>query len=94
MFMRIFPLMVRAVTGLLTGRTEEMEAYSSYVYVACEKYSNAAFHIRDRMMVDNSDIVLSLLIPDAVRSGTAVTVRYAEKHGKQIIPFWEPEDGV
>jgi uncharacterized phage-like protein YoqJ len=73
-------------------RRNEMENYASQVYITANEYSNAAFHKRDRAMVDNSDIVLSLLHPDATKSGTAATVRYAEKLGKEILPFWEDEE--
>ena len=73
-------------------RRNEMEDYSTHVFITANEYSNAAFHKRDRAMVDNSDIVLSLLHPDATKSGTAATVRYAEKQGKLVLPFWEDEE--
>lgn len=72
-------------------RRNEMEEYSDEVFTISPTYSNYAFIKRDRAMVDNSDIVLSLLIPEATKSGTAVTVNYATDLGKQIIPFWEAE---
>lgn len=55
----------------------------SEIIVLSESYSNGCMHMRDRFMVDNSDIVLSYLRRSS--GGTYYTVRYAEKSGKKII---------
>lgn len=46
-------------------------------------YYKGCMHVRDRFMVDNSDIVLSYLREK--RGGTYYTVSYAEKKGLKII---------
>ncbi len=47
-------------------------------------YHRGCMHVRNRYMVDHSDIVLAVL--DKTKSGgTASTVNYAEKQGKMIV---------
>ena len=48
-----------------------------------ETYYNGCMHVRDRFMVDNSNIVLCYLRERS--GGTYYTVKYAEKCGKKVI---------
>ncbi len=53
------------------------------VIVLSESYYNGCMHVRDRFMVDNSDIVLCYLREKS--GGTYYTVRYAGECGLKII---------
>lgn len=55
---------------------------SETITLSCDYYKGC-MHVRDRFMVDNSDIVLSYLREK--RGGTYYTVSYAEKKGLKII---------
>lgn len=49
-------------------------------------YSNQSYIIRDKFMVDNSDIVLAVW--DGIRQGgTYITREYAIKQGKKIVDY-------
>lgn len=49
-----------------------------------QKYSKEIFHIRDRYMVDKSDIVIAVY--DGRKSGgTYYTMKYAQKCGKKLV---------
>lgn len=50
-----------------------------------KKYTNGCMQKRNRYMVDNSDIVIAVW--DGSSGGTELTVRYAEKTGKKILPI-------
>ncbi len=52
------------------------------VYLS-EKYTRYCMHVRNKYMVDNSDYCIAYLIKDT--GGTASTVDYAKKKGKNII---------
>lgn len=53
-----------------------------------ENYSNYAFLQRDEAMVNDCDVVLALLNPEANSGGTYYTVNYAKNNSKQVINFW------
>ena len=50
-----------------------------------KRYTNGCMQKRNRYMVDNSDIVIAVW--DGSSGGTELTVRYAEKTGKKILPI-------
>lgn len=55
---------------------------------AGSEYNKTCFTKRDRDMVDDCDILFSLLSPEANSGGTYYTVSYAEKKNKTVINFW------
>lgn len=55
----------------------------SEIIVLSGEYYPGCMHVRDRFMVDNSDVILSYL--RRKYGGTYYTVRYAESKGKKII---------
>lgn len=50
----------------------------------CHTYQRGCYHIRNRYMVDNSDLVIAVYDGGAT-GGTAYTVNYAREQGKEII---------
>lgn len=53
------------------------------VRYCCDSYSKAAYFIRDKAMVDNSDVVL--VVWDGQKGGgTYITMEYAKKQGKEV----------
>lgn len=59
------------------------------VEVVCEGgYANWKFAARDRWMVDNAEGVVTLY-DGSGKSGTAITVEYAQKQGKPVENLWE-----
>lgn len=65
------------------ARYERIIKGCSEMVVLAESYYGGCMHVRDRFMVDNSDVVLCYLRQKA--GGTYYTYRYAEKCGKKII---------
>lgn len=55
----------------------------SEIIVLSDNYYNGCMQVRDRFMVDNSDVVLCYLRKKS--GGTYYTVNYASKLGKKII---------
>jgi uncharacterized phage-like protein YoqJ len=56
---------------------------------ASGKETAAAYHARDKWMVDNCDLVVALYCQEKKKkSGTGVTVRYAESINKTIKNLW------
>jgi uncharacterized phage-like protein YoqJ len=53
-----------------------------------ESYSNQAFLLRDRMMMDDATDCWALLNPEADSGGTFYTVRYADEIGIPVLNFW------
>ena len=64
-------------------RRKKILRHSDSQPVICEHYSSDCFHIRNRYMVDKSDVVVCCF--DGQKGGTAYTVDYALKHGKIVI---------
>lgn len=58
-------------------------SFCSEIIVLSENYYSGCMHVRDRFMVDNSEIVLCYLRKKT--GGTYYTVKYAEKCGRKII---------
>lgn len=53
------------------------------ITVLSQKYSINSFYLRNRYMVDNSDIVIAVF--DGKKGGTKYTCDYATKKGKQVL---------
>jgi len=53
------------------------------IYVVSDVYTHYCMHVRNRYMVDKCDIVLAVW--DEKPGGTASTVKYAMKLGKEVI---------
>lgn len=53
------------------------------------EYMKKCFLLRDKAMIDNADLVISLLDPKINHGGTFYTVNYAKKNNKPIINVWE-----
>ena len=64
-----------------------LEKSAKVIYI-CEAYSNKAFYLRDRAMIDNCDLVFALLDPMNKDSGTFTTVEYAESKGIDVENYW------
>jgi len=58
------------------------------VHVVAKEYSNKAFLLRDKWMVDRCSVLLALWDggPDG---GTAHTVKYAEDDGCEVVNVWQ-----
>lgn len=50
----------------------------------CDHYQPDCYHIRNRYMVDHCDALLAVYDGKG-KGGTAYTVNYAQKHGKQVV---------
>ena len=64
-----------------------IERAAKTVYTS-EEYTRDCFEIRDRAMVDCADKVYALYNEEMYKSGTGMTVRYAEKMSVPITHFW------
>ena len=49
----------------------------------CDSYQRGCYHVRNRYMVDNSDVLIAIYNGEP-KGGTAYTVNYAWKQGKEI----------
>lgn len=58
--------------------------FSDKLTIISPTYRPGCFHQRNRFMVDNSDILLAVYDGNS-KGGTAYTVEYARKQGKQVI---------
>lgn len=56
------------------------------VTVLQEQYTPDSYFARNRYLVENCDLLLTLY--DGGGGGTAYTVRYAERLGRKILPLW------
>ena len=50
----------------------------------CEEYQRGCYHIRNRYMVDNCDLLIAIYNGEG-KGGTAYTVNYAREQGKEIL---------
>jgi len=66
----------------------EIRKRATKEFILSPSYSRECFHVRDRAMVDDCDIVFSLLNPEVKKGGTHYTVQYAKDNSKPIINFW------
>ncbi len=69
--------------GEYKSRWEKVVSQSDEVVYTSNQYSKSCFHIRNRYMVDNSEVVVCCF--DGTAGGTAYTVDYALKHDKIVI---------
>lgn len=67
---------------------DEIRKRADREIILSPSYSRECFHVRDRAMVDDCDIVFSLLNPEVKKGGTYYTVNYAKKHKKPVTNFW------
>jgi uncharacterized phage-like protein YoqJ len=81
-----WPAQARREYGELLGR-------ACAVTVLSDGYSKAAFHKRDRYMVDRAELVAALF-DGGKAGGTAVTVAYAGSRGKRVVNFWSDWERV
>lgn len=58
--------------------------FSDRITIISPKYRPGCFHQRNRFLVDNSDILLTVY-DGSNKGGTAYTIEYARKQGKPII---------
>ncbi len=73
-----------------TRYNDILKASQAAVYIS-EQYHKDAFFDRNKDMVDDASIILSLLSPHVTSGGTWYTVQYAKKQNKSVINFW-PDD--
>ncbi len=62
---------------------EEILALADDVEYVCESYCTGCMHLRNKVMVDNSQVLISYLTD--CRGGTAYTVGYATEKEKEMI---------
>ena len=62
----------------------ELLMRSDRVVQVCDSYQRGCYHARNRYMVDNSDVLIAIYNGEP-KGGTAYTVNYARKRGKEII---------
>ena len=54
------------------------------VVLLCDSYQRGCYHLRNRYMVDNADLLIAVY-NGSPKGGTAYTINYARKQGKDII---------
>lgn len=62
---------------------ERIKSQADQVIYTGQQYTRGCMHKRNRYLVDHSGVCVCYLTKDS--GGTAYTVRYAEKHGLEII---------
>jgi len=62
----------------------ELLGASDKIKQLCVGYQRGCFHIRNRYMVDNCDLLIAIYNGEG-KGGTAYTVKYAQEQGKEII---------
>ncbi len=62
---------------------EEVLTLADEVEYVCESYCTGCMHLRNKVMVDNSRVLMSYLTD--YRGGTAYTVNYAKEKEKEIV---------
>ncbi len=73
---KYFPPMWKRLYEIVLSEVDEK-------IVISDRYTKPCFFERNKLMVDNSDTVITYY--DGKSGGTAYTLRYAEKSGKEII---------
>ena len=61
----------------------EINGVADEVKCLSDKYYNGCMHIRNRYMVDNTDVCIAYITKET--GGTASTVRHAKNKGKPVI---------
>lgn len=69
-------------------RYNEILGAATEVKYISETYSKYAFLKRDQAMVDDCNMVMALLNPEAKSGGTYYTVNYAKTKSREIFNFW------
>ena len=72
-------------------RYESILKKSDVIKYISDSYTKDVFLKRDRQMVDNSNMVFSLLNPLVDSGGTYYTVKYAMEKGLNIYNYWRDE---
>lgn len=67
---------------------ESLKEKAEKVALISDNYHQQCFFKRDEKMVDDCDLVFSLLNPESYSGGTYYTVQYAKKNNKPVINFW------
>lgn len=67
------------------NRYNKTISFADDIVLISKKYSKNCMRLRNYWMVDNSDILLAVLKPNSIYSGTAMTVNYAYKQNKKVI---------
>lgn len=68
----------------------DLVASAQSVYVVSPGgYANWKFIARDKWMVDNADMIIALRDSKPEKSGTGITVDYAQKQGKTVVNLWD-----
>jgi len=57
-----------------------------------DTYHSGCFYDRDKAMVDDADLVISLMHPLCEKGGTFCTVKYAKSLGKTVFNIWPKYD--
>ena len=65
-------------------RYRELLKEADQVVQVCDSYQRGCFHIRNRYLVDNCDLLIAIYNGEG-KGGTAYTVNYAMKQGKEIV---------
>lgn len=65
-------------------RYQELLKAADIVRQLCKTYQRGCYHIRNRFMVDNSDLIIAIY-DGGNTGGTAYTVNYARELGKEIV---------
>ena len=65
-------------------RYRELLRGADRIVQLCEQYQRDCFHIRNRYLVDNCDVLIAIY-NGGDTGGTAYTVKYAKMQGKEII---------
>ena len=65
-------------------RYRELLKGADKIVQVCDEYQRGCFHIRNRYLVDNCDVLVAIY-NGTDKGGTAYTVRYAKQQGKKII---------
>jgi uncharacterized phage-like protein YoqJ len=65
-------------------RYRELLKGADQVVQVCDSYQRGCFHIRNRYLVDNCDLLIAIFNGEG-KGGTAYTVNYAMKQGKEIV---------
>ncbi len=67
---------------------QELLDKSEKQVITSSMYSTECFFVRDRKMVDDSDLVLALWNLEMLSGGTYYTVQYAKECNKELINLW------
>ena len=65
-------------------RYHELLKGADKIVQVCDTYQRGCFHIRNRYLVDNCDLLIAIYNGED-KGGTAYTVNYAKQQGKEIV---------